>query len=414
MRGRTTLIVLATLVVGIAAGIFLRSSGIVGPRVHEAAPLPPPPTPEGWNGLTAADRGTFYHLSEGGELFPLDWFLALEVESIGPDAQLQARPFMDNIERYGFLSDPKSSANPYGLPVGISWGRSKISGWEMMGLNCSACHVGQFQYGNRAVRIDGGPKHGAREHDAQWTWGRRSRRTLSSPRRLLRFWGRVREIRKARRALIAQGGDSAAGPDESMLSRVIRNVHAEPRPARRAAAACSRTVPVLARSLNISVKEGYGRLDAFGVGRDEFFGNIAGNMLPADAPVSLPHIWGLMYTGWLQWGANTNSVMERNIGQALGVGALMRQELQQHRPYRQPPSHGGPARTSCSRRCGRTSFRRSIRRRAARGEKLFTEFCTRLPRDVGPGRPDAVVQAARARQGRHGPADRHRVRAAGR
>ncbi len=28
------------------------------------------------------------------------------------------------------------------------------------------------------------------------------------------------------------------------------------------------------------------------------------------------------YTGWLQWGANTNSVMERNIGQALGVGAL--------------------------------------------------------------------------------------------
>jgi hypothetical protein len=28
------------------------------------------------------------------------------------------------------------------------------------------------------------------------------------------------------------------------------------------------------------------------------------------------------YTGWLQWGANTNSVMERNIGQALGVGAI--------------------------------------------------------------------------------------------
>jgi hypothetical protein len=83
-----------------------------------------------------------------------------------------------------------------------------------------------------------------------------------------------------------------------------------------------KAVPILAHSLNISVKEGYGRLDAFGIGRDEFFGNLPGNMLPADAPVSLPHIWGLMYTGWLQWGANTNSVMERNIGQALGVGAL--------------------------------------------------------------------------------------------
>jgi RoxA-like, cytochrome c-like len=38
--------------------------------------------------------------------------------------------------------------------------------------------------------------------------------------------------------------------------------------------------------------------------------------------VSIPHVWGMEYTGWLQWGANTNSVMERNIGQALGVGAL--------------------------------------------------------------------------------------------
>ena len=81
-------------------------------------------------------------------------------------------------------------------------------------------------------------------------------------------------------------------------------------------------MPTLKRSLSISTEEGYGRLDAFGIGRDELFGAIAGNSLPADGPVSIPHIWGLEYTGWLQWGANTNSVMERNIGQALGVGAL--------------------------------------------------------------------------------------------
>ena len=76
------------------------------------------------------------------------------------------------------------------------------------------------------------------------------------------------------------------------------------------------------RSLAISTDEGYGRLDAFGIGRDELFGAIGANSLPADGPVSIPHIWGLEYTGWLQWGSNTNSVMERNIGQALGVGAL--------------------------------------------------------------------------------------------
>ena len=95
MRGRTTLIVLTTLVVGIATGIFLRASGIVGPRVREAAALTPPITPEGWNGLSSTERGTFYHLSEGGEIFPLDWFLALEVESLGPDGSLQVRPFME-------------------------------------------------------------------------------------------------------------------------------------------------------------------------------------------------------------------------------------------------------------------------------------------------------------------------------
>ena len=81
-------------------------------------------------------------------------------------------------------------------------------------------------------------------------------------------------------------------------------------------------MPTLKRSLAISTEEGYGRLDAFGIGRDELFGAIGANSLPADAPVSIPHIWGMEYTGWLQWGANTNSVMERNIGQALGVGAL--------------------------------------------------------------------------------------------
>ena len=33
-------------------------------------------------------------------------------------------------------------------------------------------------------------------------------------------------------------------------------------------------------------------------------------------------MWGIETTAWLQWGANMNSVMERNIGQSLGVGAV--------------------------------------------------------------------------------------------
>jgi hypothetical protein len=78
----------------------------------------------------------------------------------------------------------------------------------------------------------------------------------------------------------------------------------------------------------LGTEDGYGRNDAFGVGRNELFGAFTDdaftqglNVLPADAPVSFPHLWGMERTSWFQWGVNTNSVIERNIGQALGVGA---------------------------------------------------------------------------------------------
>jgi hypothetical protein len=78
----------------------------------------------------------------------------------------------------------------------------------------------------------------------------------------------------------------------------------------------------------LGTEDGYGRNDAFGIGRTELFGAYKSadfaeglNVLPADAPVSFPHLWGMERTSWFQWGVNTNSVIERNIGQALGVGA---------------------------------------------------------------------------------------------
>ena len=71
-----------------------------------------------------------------------------------------------------------------------------------------------------------------------------------------------------------------------------------------------------------TVVNGYGRVDAFGVARNLLFGGDERNRRPQNAPVSLSYIWGLENTAWLQWGANMNSVMERNIGQSLGVGAV--------------------------------------------------------------------------------------------
>src|SRR5690606_40173877 len=67
------------------------------------------------------------------------------------------RPFLENIERFGFLPDPPGRFNPYGLPVGVTAGYGKITGQQMMGLNCAACHVGELHYEGRAFRVDGAP-----------------------------------------------------------------------------------------------------------------------------------------------------------------------------------------------------------------------------------------------------------------
>ncbi len=303
------------LLAGLALVAAFRVSAARAPQPVDAAPLPAAIVAEGHNGLPDADRAAFYHLSEGGELFPLDWVLALETQVGTRDGRPELRPFLENIERYGLIPDPKGPGNPFGLPVGMSLAPSKISGVQMIGLNCTACHVGQLQYRGRAMRLDGGPNMALINSFLEGL-GTETQATMSSPARLSRFWRKVREIRAARRA-----ADPDPASDAPLWRRAMIMLTQE-RGLLQARVNLLRALPTLKQSLAISTKEGYGRLDAFGIGRDELFGSGPGNSLPANAPVSLPHIWGIKVTGWLQWGANTNSVIERNIGQALGVGAL--------------------------------------------------------------------------------------------
>ena len=67
----------------------------------------------------------------------------------------------------------------------------------------------------------------------------------------------------------------------------------------------------------------HGRVDAFGFARNFLFARTYPPVAPNTAPISYPHLWGFQNIEWLHWNANTNSVMSRNIGQALGVGALV-------------------------------------------------------------------------------------------
>ncbi len=371
MTTRTMVLGAAIFAAGVAGGWAIQSSGVDQPAPVPAPVLPAPPVPEGTNGLSAGDRQAFYHLSEGGELYPVDWLLALEVESTAPDGTVQVRPFLDNIERYGLLSDSKSAGNPDGLPVGVSLGKSKASGIDMMGLNCAACHVGQVQYQGHAVRVDGLGNMALINAFLQ-DLASETQKTITSPRRLVRFWRRVHQVRAERRARGREAGVVAA--DEGRLRRLVAML-TNNRDMLQARIRALKGVASLQHWLNVSTKEGYGRLDAFGIGRDELFGGTVANAMPANAPVSFPHIWGMEYTGWLQWGANTDSVMERNIGQALGVGALFDPKsyvstvnipnlhrLEQYGYRITPPEW--PA-----------SFPAIDSAKAARGKALFVEHC---------------------------------------
>ena len=306
-----------------------------------------PSAPIGSNGLTAEERQQYYHLSEGGEAFPIAWLLALE-QTVTINGRPTYRPFLENIERFGLIPDPPSRYNPYGLPVGVTAGYGKITGQQMMGLNCTACHVGELHYNGRAFRIDGGPSTAyinafitALVNETTATAEDRGRRL-----RFLDRWRRVKlvalpEFPVSRSASLTAGAGAGAVTgyqDETLDSappNFVWRVLAGLRMALSNRALLMdklhsfKAVRLVSQAQPLGTVDGYGRNDAFGVGRNELFGaytdkdfTLGLNVLPADAPVSFPHLWGMERTSWFQWGVNTNSVIERNIGQALGVGAV--------------------------------------------------------------------------------------------
>ena len=70
------------------------------------------------------------------------------------------------------------------------------------------------------------------------------------------------------------------------------------------------------------LKAGYGRADDFGTARVELFGGLnPTNLRPVNAPVSVPPLWNVQHHAWIHWNSNTNSIIQRSMGEAIGVGA---------------------------------------------------------------------------------------------
>jgi processive rubber oxygenase RoxA-like protein len=266
------------------------------------------------NGLTDAERQQFYHLSEGGEILPLALLRALERQRTSQDPRGDGLvPFTQNLERYGFIPDDTSSQNPFGLPAGMSVARSRLTNRVMVGFNCATCHVGEIWKNGRRVRIDGGPNM-IRLNDMFGDVKTELENTLKETGRRERFLMNVARYKRE---------DDDRFPSDRTAAERLQDLKSDVETAE-AFKGYIAAMPMLKDMA--TVVNGYGRVDAFGVARNLLFGGDERNRRPQNAPVSLSYIWGLENTAWLQWGANMNSVMERNIGQSLGVGAVFNPE----------------------------------------------------------------------------------------
>ena len=268
---------------------------------------------QGWGeGQHAAQRQLYYYTPQGTSMpqgasigaVRYDWFLHLE-------RPLSKERLADpaHMRQYRFIVDPEPSpANPDQLPIGFTRHFDPNIGEDVLDITCAACHTGEIHYTKegktQAIRIDGG--------QAMHALTDMSRGNFAT-------------------TLLASMINTAASPWK--FDRFARNVlgtdypHAKPQ----LKDALRSTVRNLLSSGQNSpfrelypVREGFGRTDALGRIGNTVFGDhlIEGNYQPGDAPVSYPYLWNIWKFDWVQYNGSVAQPLARNIGEALGVGAI--------------------------------------------------------------------------------------------
>ncbi len=261
-----------------------------------------------------AQRSWWYTTSQGSRLLPLSWALALKTED-GEDAFFGTR----NLTALGYLANPVSRDNPYGLPVGFVVDHEPTRSADLMcdrfpeicsartmrqpwiGLNCSACHTTEIEFGTTRLRIEGAPTladfaglvHGAESS---------LRSTLADPERFRRF------------AVDVTRGSSNPEDLASLVGQIEEQLA---------------WMALLREANHGSVEAGPARLDAQGhiltkVTMVNGGGNQPRNYV-SDAPASYPFIWNTHQQGKLQWnGIADNILTPRILGRETDIGALVR------------------------------------------------------------------------------------------
>jgi len=125
---------------------------------------------QGWS---EAEREQFYYTTQGSQLIPYEWFLALEratdEELFRSDANIEHLGFLParsatprNPDRLpiGFVKDDNALTTDYGIKksfLGRDFQESAYPRQDTwLGLTCAACHTSELHAGAKTIRIDGG------------------------------------------------------------------------------------------------------------------------------------------------------------------------------------------------------------------------------------------------------------------
>lgn len=292
-------------------GCVDKNGGMDSPPVEE--PYESRFLDQGWDNNQRLD---FYNTSQGSQLIPYSWFLALE--QFDSDRLFRDK---ENIQRLGYIPQkPNPGINPDGLPIGFVKNdniepilSSKIStlrlyaragndqpGYQTwLGLTCAACHTSEIVCGKNRLRIDGGPPLSDFQAFIESLAKALEATTLDDD-KLTRFAKRIipeggyNETEKQRlKTEVVQFGE--------WLDNYIEMNYA-----------------------GLTAPYGYGRLDAFGAILNRVtaeYTRIQANAVPANAPTSYPFLWDTSQLSWVQWNGSANSPIGRNVGEVLGVFA---------------------------------------------------------------------------------------------
>lgn len=262
------------------------------------------------------DRQTYYYTGQGTSMtqgasinaLRYSWFVNLE------------RPFSterfadpDHLRRWRFIVEPEATKdNPDQLPLGFGKHFNREAGEYLLDISCAACHSGELHVRTEgkttALRVDGGQ---AMHALTDLTRGSFSGELLAAmidtvynPFKFNRFADRVLKEQvhsDASRKLLKENlSNTLMALLESGQNNPLRHLY--------------------------PVQEGYGRTDALGRIGNTVFGDhlVAKNYQVGAAPVSFPPVWNIWKFDWVQYNGSVAQPLARNIGEAMGVGAILR------------------------------------------------------------------------------------------